>query len=563
MDLESGDFVAIKVLAPALVQDTKFLSRFKREIEVLASLQHPHVVPILDYVGDDISPFLVMPYMPEGTLHDRLMKHPISPDEGARLVTQITDALAFLHGNGIVHRDIKPSNILLDADGNAMLTDFGFAHMSNSSLSLTGSAMVGTPAYMSPEQCTGKPIDHRSDQYSLAVVVYQLTTGNLPFDSDTPMGMAIKHVNEPLPLPRDVNPRIPRLVEAVLVKALSKNPNNRFKSITEFNQAFQESIEVALNPASVDKEWYQKFQERTAIMDPMSEPGASIEAEAVDTRRRYLAVAALAAVLIGCPATVIGLFGLQWFGNGNGPDFNATMTAISGEIAGSLGEDVSDELVPTFVAQTLAALRETDQAGMTQEVALLTSEPTMEGTQLPGDGTVTSTPTVTNTDVGSTGPGATPPSPTPMPSATATLSGGNTPTPTPSQTPLPTNTSAPTSTNTPNICSLIDFQSLGAAGQEYSVRVSNDTGGQIMMTNVNIQWPVSNTAMKKAESDGSEIWSGEDTSSPTSFSCSGNQCRVNHNNSRVLVFFFDSDASGSGYNLRINFSNGCVVQEGF
>ena len=276
MDLESGGFVALKVLAPALVQDTKFLARFKREIDVLASLQHPHVVPILDYVDDNISPFLVMPYMEEGTLHDRLLKHPISPREGARLVNQITEALAFLHSNGIVHRDIKPSNILLDSDGNAMLTDFGFAHMSNTSLSLTGSAMVGTPAYMSPEQCTGKPIDHRSDQYSLAVVVYQLTTGHLPFDSETPMGMAIKHVNEPLPLPRDVNPRIPKLVEAVLVKALSKNPANRFNSITEFNMAFQESIKVALNPASVDRDWYSKFEELTAIMDPMSEPGASM-----------------------------------------------------------------------------------------------------------------------------------------------------------------------------------------------------------------------------------------------------------------------------------------------
>jgi hypothetical protein len=450
MDLDTGGFVAVKVLAPALVQDTKFLSRFKREIEVLASLQHPHVVPILDYVDDDISPFLVMPYMEEGTLHDRLLKHPISPQEGASLVSQVTDALAFLHGNGIVHRDIKPSNVLLDADGNAMLTDFGFAHMSNSSLSLTGSAMIGTPAYMSPEQCTGKPIDHRSDQYSLAVVVYQLTTGHLPFDSETPMGMAIKHVNEPLPLPRDVNPRIPRLVEAVLVKALSKNPANRFDSITAFNQAFQESIEVSLNPASVGKDWYSKFEELTAIMDPMSEPGASVVGEPINTRRRYMAMAALAVALLGCPSAAIGLFGAQWFSNNGQPDFGATMTAISGEIAANLGEGIPDELLPTYVAETLAVLQETEQARQTQEAARLTTEATLGGTPEATQSTLTGTEAA-NQD-GEYPPNATPtftrtpsvPEPSPTPTAT--------PTPEATSTPAPTSTDAPDPTVNPALC---------------------------------------------------------------------------------------------------------------
>jgi hypothetical protein len=456
MDLETGGFVALKVLAPALVQDTKFLARFKREIDVLAALKHPHVVPILDYVDDNISPFLVMPYMEEGTLHDRLLRQPILPQEGARIVDQITEALAFLHSNGIVHRDIKPSNILLDGEGNAMLTDFGFAHMSNSSLSLTGSAMIGTPAYMSPEQCTGKPIDHRSDQYSLAVVVYQLTTGYLPFESETPMGMAIKHVNEPLPLPRDVNPRIPKLVEAVLVKALSKNPSNRFNSITEFNLAFQEAIDVSLNPGSVGNDWYAKFEELTAIMDPLSEPGASMVTEPVNGRRRYLAMAALAVMILGCPSAAIGMFGAQWFGNGDGPNYEATMTAISGEIAANLEDDVPEDAVPTFVAQTLTVLQATEQTRYTQEAAQATSEANPEGTPAEDTPTLGPADTESASYVGDEPPGATPtftrtPS-GPTPTHTITAMPTHTATPGPTSTPAPTNTEAPEPTVNPALC---------------------------------------------------------------------------------------------------------------
>jgi hypothetical protein len=110
---------------------------------------------------------------------------------------------------------------------------------------------------------------------------------------------------------------------------------------------------------------------------------------------------------------------------------------------------------------------------------------------------------------------------------------------------------------------LIDFQSVGASGQDYSIRVTNTTGDQIIIASVNIQWPGSNDALLKAESDGTEIWSGNDPDSPTNFACSGNQCRVNHNNNRVLAFTFAVNAASSGYNLRITFSNGCVVQEGF
>jgi hypothetical protein len=297
-------------------------------------------------------------------------------------------------------------------------------------------------------------------------------------------------------------------------------------------------------------------------MDPMSEPGSSVVAEPIDTRRRFLAMAALAVLLLGCPSAVIGLFGSRWFNIGNGPNFDATLTAISGDIVANLGEGIPDELLPTYVAETLVALQETEQARQTAD-AILTEAATLDGTLEGFEETGTAEHTVEETGIAGDETAESTPSPTHMPTSTPTPPGAFTSTPTITLTPVPSDTPLPTSTNTPDICSLIDFQTLGASGQEYSIRVSNTTGAQIVITNVNIQWPSTNSALKKVESDGSEIWSGDDTSPPSSFSCSGNPCRVNHNNDRVLVFFFDSDAAGSGYTLRLNFSNGCEVQEGF
>lgn len=290
-------------------------------------------------------------------------------------------------------------------------------------------------------------------------------------------------------------------------------------------------------------------------------------AEPVNNRRRYLAMAALAVMLIGCPSAVIGLFGSQWFGNGE-PDYDATMTAISGELALNLGEGISDEMVPTYVAQTLVALQETEQARLTMEVMLTeaaTLGSTLEGFQ------ETSTPDAVTEGTPTSGgePNEPTSSPTITRTSTPTLFGAPTSTPTitrtptPSLTPLPSNTSPPTATNTQNVCSLIDFQSQGASGQVYNIRVTNDTLAQVIITNVNITWPASNVAMNKVSSDGSEIWSGNDTSPPTSFACSGNPCRVNNNNDRLLAFSFDSAAAGSGYTLRLTFDNGCVVTESY
>lgn len=275
--------VAVKIMAPYLAEDAQIRARFEREIRLLLALQHPHITPILDFGEADGMPFIVMPFMASGTLHDRLRQGPIDSARGARLIDQVASALSYAHASGIVHRDVKPSNVLLDRRGVALLSDFSFARPHEVSQDLTGSALIGTPAYISPEQCRGDPIDARSDQYSLAVMVYQIVTGQLPFEGDTPLAIAMQHVNVPLPRPRAVNPAVSAEVEQVLIRALAKNPALRFESVAAMNMAFQAAMAVGPGPSPADDptmitprlvELYRKFQDvRPAARRRRARPG--------------------------------------------------------------------------------------------------------------------------------------------------------------------------------------------------------------------------------------------------------------------------------------------------
>ncbi len=240
--------VAIKIISPYLANEPQFKARFEREIRLLRRLQHPNIIPILDFGEAEGLAFIVMPFIATGTLHERLQNGPLDPVQGGRIIDQIASALTCAHEDGVIHRDVKPSNVLLDQQGNAILSDFGFARPQDTSQNLTGSALIGTPAYMSPEQCRGEPLDARSDQYSFAIMLYQITTGQLPFDGDTPMAVALKHVSVPLPRPRSVSPSLPEGVELVLIKALAKDPALRFASVMDLNQAFQAQLKAALEP---------------------------------------------------------------------------------------------------------------------------------------------------------------------------------------------------------------------------------------------------------------------------------------------------------------------------
>lgn len=233
-------FVAIKILHPFLGEDPEFKERFEREARSVAQLRHPNIVQVYDF---DFDPerelyYMVMEYVEGPTLRTRLMElgfdnQCFTIPEAIQIIRPVAAALGYAHSHNMVHRDIKPANIMLDKDGRIVLTDFGIARIVSGPAMTTSGSMIGTPAYMSPEQGLGQPGDHRSDIYSLGVVFYQLVTGVLPFQAETPIAVVLKHVNEPLPSPSEFNPDIPHELERILMMALAKSPDERYQNIGE------------------------------------------------------------------------------------------------------------------------------------------------------------------------------------------------------------------------------------------------------------------------------------------------------------------------------------------
>ncbi|MCP5096175.1 MAG: serine/threonine protein kinase, partial [Chloroflexi bacterium] len=193
--------VAVKVLPREFMHDPEFRARFTREAKVIASLEHPAIVPVYDFGEDNGQPFLVMRLMRGGSLTDRLAQGAIPFDETAVILKRLGSALDRAHSMGIVHRDLKPSNVLFDEYGDAYLADFGIVRVAASDDALTASgSLIGTPTYMSPEQVYGdKELDGRSDIYALGIILFQMLTGNTPYEADTPARMMMKHVMEPVP----------------------------------------------------------------------------------------------------------------------------------------------------------------------------------------------------------------------------------------------------------------------------------------------------------------------------------------------------------------------------
>jgi serine/threonine protein kinase len=593
IDQETHEAVAVKVLPPGLDDAENFRLRFEREARILMRLRHPHIVPLLNFGVEEGIYYMVMPLMEVGTLRERLHKGPIRPEEGANIIRQIAEALQFAHNAGMVHRDVKPSNILMDSEGNAWLSDFGTAYVRNATASLTGSSVIGTPQYMAPEQARGEPVSEKTDVYALGIVLYQMCTGQLPFDADTPLAIAMKHTSEPLPRPTLINPNIPQEVGKVLIKALEKRPENRYASAIELSEAFEHALELVYDPqaralkpgarrADDDTQDFvpgvDESQDSTRIAEPIKLPA----------RRRKLTPILLIGTLALVPFLWLASRALNPGASADGGtatvtasptvDWEATLDALSAAVASAAGVGMSQEQIDAAIAATLQAMI-LEAGGSAQLATLLpTNVPPIvvtslaETVQAQLTATFASSPTPSPSAMSTTPAGTlTVASGTPSPSATHTASattnptGTPTPTPTPTITPSRTATIQPTSTptRTVDVCGLIDIGVFSVNGSTARWVIQNGTGSSITLESLRLDWPISNDAVFNVLINGNPIWSGEEFPPPATISAwIGGAGARQIASSANLEVIFGLAAGSSGYDLILTFNNGCQTTYG-
>jgi serine/threonine protein kinase/formylglycine-generating enzyme required for sulfatase activity len=395
--------VAVKVLPAILSRDKTFRARFEREARSVAQLRHPNILTIFDYgkYGDVI--YIVMEYARGSTLKER-MTEPIPLERAVEIISQVGSALAYAHRQGVIHRDVKPSNVLLTEDGWPLLADFGLARMVEGSKELTVSGVsIGTPEYMSPEQGRGLSADHRTDIYSLGVMLYEMVTGQRPYSADTPMAVIIKHMSAPLPSPLALRPDLPVAMEGVIIRAMAKAPQDRYETAEDMVAALQ----VVLREAREGQG--EASEEKEELPDSVVLPLA--KTSSLFWRKKRFPIWAVLAVLV-------------------------LLIGGGGALAWGLIPGFSDAVSPRFTTPTAMATRtsESPTTSTSTSVPTSTATPTLAPTATPTptmQGLVTATPADT---------------PTPVPTATTTPTSTPTVTSPPTQTPTPTATSlvAPT-----------------------------------------------------------------------------------------------------------------------
>jgi beta-lactam-binding protein with PASTA domain/predicted Ser/Thr protein kinase len=276
--------VAIKTLLPQFARDASFVDRFRREAQAAARLNHHGIVSVYDSGTDGEAPYIVMEYIEGRTLADFLGSgKTLPPMEAAKIAQEIAEALGVAHAHGVIHRDIKPANVMITRDGKVLVMDFGIARLiSGPETAPQTSAVLGTASYLSPEQAQGQAVDARSDIYALGVVLYEMLTGRPPFTGDSPMAIAYKQVNATPPAPSAANPEVPPELDAVVMRALSKNPANRYQTGQEFADDLErvrtggKVMATPLLPAGGEATQVISRPQPTSVLPPQEdEPGSS------------------------------------------------------------------------------------------------------------------------------------------------------------------------------------------------------------------------------------------------------------------------------------------------
>jgi predicted Ser/Thr protein kinase len=326
--------VALKVLPREMLHDVQFRVRFEREAKTIAMLEHPAIVPVYDFGEEEGQPYFVMRYMTGGSLSDRMKKGPMTVQEAAHLVAHISPGLDEAHAKHIIHRDMKPGNILFDQFNEPYISDFGIAKLSEAQTNVTGSAIVGTPAYMSPEQAQGENIDGRSDIYALGVILFEMLTGQQPYHGDTPMSVVVKQITDPVPHILDIKPDLPADIAVIIEKAMAKDRKERFQDVRSLSNALNavahgerlslgssDSTLVASSRTVVGARPPSQPLAGTMIAKPVQAPQvvAQVQAPVVEQaqapvaprRKTGLWIGLGAGILVLCVAAGIGVFSLK------------------------------------------------------------------------------------------------------------------------------------------------------------------------------------------------------------------------------------------------------------
>jgi serine/threonine-protein kinase len=312
--------VALKILHEQFTRDDAYVERFRREARAVAQLAHPNIVTVIDRGEQDGRQFIVFEYVDGLNLKELLdQEGPLGPREAIELALQVARGLAFAHENGLVHRDVKPQNVLIDADGRAKVTDFGIAHaLDVDGMTITGTIM-GSSNYIAPEQARGEPVDEQSDIYSLGCVLYELLTGEVPFDGDNFVAVAMRHVNDPVPTVAEVRRDVPLHLDWTVERAMAKDNDERFASMSEF-AAELEACHAELDGADG----------ATVVVPPRRPPRPRRDRREQRRRSRALPFVLLG---VGLAALIGGLAGALLLHNNGGGGSNGPPAAAGGSAA--------------------------------------------------------------------------------------------------------------------------------------------------------------------------------------------------------------------------------------